>query len=235
MPGSNAQYLVIGGTSGVGLALARQLCELGQVTIWSRTPSDDLPPGAQHRRWDARTSDGAPEIPERLSGLAYCPGSIRLKPVARLSDADFLDDFEINCLGAVRSIRACLPAMRRAGSASVVLFSTVAVGQGMPMHASVAAAKGAVEGLTRALAAELAPRVRVNAIAPSLLDTPMSAPLLSDDKRREAAAKRHPLNRIGDAEQVARVAADLMAGPMDWITGQVLHVDGGLSSVRLLN
>ncbi len=137
-------------------------------------------------------------------------------------------------MGAIRAIRACIPALRRANSASVVLFSTVAVTQGMLMHASVAAAKGAVEGLTRSLAAELTPRIRVNAIAPSLVATPLSAALTNTDTRREAAAKRHPLQRIGSAEETATAAADLLTGRVGWMTGQILHLDGGLSSLRLL-
>jgi NAD(P)-dependent dehydrogenase (short-subunit alcohol dehydrogenase family) len=228
-------YLVVGGTSGIGLALVKSLAVKHQVIVWSRQPCDDLPDGVTHQRWDATSGATTPDLPEALDGLAYCPGSIRLMPIGRLSDEDFGEDFSINCLGAVRAIRAALPALRRPESASVVMFSTVAVCQGMPMHASVAAAKGAVEGLTRALAAELAPRIRVNAIAPSLVNTPLSSPLTRDDKRRDAAAKRHPLQRIGEPEEVARIGADLLQGRFDWMTGQILRPDGGLSSVRLFS
>jgi len=228
-----SEYLVVGGTSGIGLELVRLLSREHRVTVWSRHPPAQPVPGVAHQVWDAAMGEPTPQPPARLAGLAYCPGSIRLKPISRLRDADFREDFEINCLGAVRAVRACAPALRKAGRSAVVLFSSVAVSQGMPMHASIAAAKGAVEALTRSLAAELAPRIRVNAIAPSLVRTPMSALLTADDDKREAAAGRHPLKRIGEPDEVAAVAADLLAGRLDWMTGQILHLDGGLSSVRL--
>ena len=227
-------FLIVGGTSGIGLELVKRLCERHSVAVWSREMGDSLSAQVKHASWDATGSAAPPGTPDRLDGMVYCPGSIRLKPVSRLTDEDFRADFDLNCLGAVRTVRACLSALRRSPSASIVLFSTVAVSQGMPMHASVAAAKGAVEGLTRALAAELAPKIRVNAIAPSLVATPLSRELTSNEKKAEAAAKRHPLARIGNAAEVATVAADLVSGRVGWVTGQVLHVDGGLSSVRLL-
>jgi NAD(P)-dependent dehydrogenase (short-subunit alcohol dehydrogenase family) len=129
-------------------------------------------------------------------------------------------------------LRSALPALKAAGSASVVLFSTVAVAQGMPMHAGIAAAKGALEGLARSLAAEWAPAVRVNLVAPGLTDTPLAAPLLNADVKREAAAKRHPLQRVGAPDQVAELAAWLLGPGSAFMTGQVLRPDGGLSSVR---
>jgi len=227
-------YLVVGGTSGIGFALVRKLVDQGDVTIWSRRPPDQLPTGVKHQSWDAAGSTIPPEAMQRLDGLAYCPGSIVLKPISRLTDDDFRAAFEVNCLGAVRAVRACLPALRRSPNPAIVLFSSVAVAQGMPLHASVAAAKGAVEGLTRSLAAELAPRVRVNAIAPSLVETPLSAALTGDEARREKAARRHPMQRIAGAEEIAVVAADLLVGRLGWMTGQVIHLDGGLSSVRLI-
>jgi len=231
--GNHNHFLIVGGPSAIGLELVKTLSADARVTVWSRQPSDALPPDVDHDVWDAMGDTDPPEVPKQLTGLAYCPGSIRLKPVTRLADQDFRQDFDLNCLGAVRSVRACLPALRRGNVGSIVLFSTVAVAQGMPMHASIAAAKGAVEGLTRSLAAELAPRIRVNAIAPSLVDTPLSAALTADDKRREAADRRHPLQRIGKAGEVAELAMSLLDGRLHWMTGQVLHLDGGLSSVRL--
>jgi NAD(P)-dependent dehydrogenase (short-subunit alcohol dehydrogenase family) len=174
-------------------------------------------------------------LPDVLHGLAYCPGTIRLRPFRQLKRKEFVEDFEINLLGAVSVIQAALPLLQRAEpTASVVLFSTVAVGSGMPYHASVASAKGAVEGLTRSLAAELAPKIRVNAVAPSLTDTPLAARLLSTDDKRSEADRRHPLGRVGRAEDIARWACALLDEENGWITGQVIPVDGGMGALRLL-
>ena len=187
----------------------------------------------RHLTWDATAGDfPVDQLPETLEGLVYCPGSIRLQPFSRLRDEDFRADFELNLLGAVRVLRAALPCLKAAGRASVVLFSTVAVGTGMPMHASIAAAKGAVEGLTRSLAAELAPGIRVNAIAPSLTDTPLAAGLLRSERQRAAAAERHPLGRIGQPSDLAAAALFLLSEEAGWVTGQVLHVDGGMGGLR---
>ncbi|MGA6924282.1 MAG: SDR family oxidoreductase [Desulfosarcina sp.] len=155
---------------------------------------------------------------DRIQGMAYCPGSIRLRPFHRLKAEDFLADLEINLLGAVKAIQACLPGLKRADApGSIVLFSTVAVKTGMPFHASIASAKGAIEGLTRSLAAEFAPRIRVNAIAPSLTDTSLADALLSDDGKRAAAAERHPLKRIGTPADIAAAAKFLLDDSASWI------------------
>jgi NAD(P)-dependent dehydrogenase (short-subunit alcohol dehydrogenase family) len=169
-----------------------------------------------------------------LDGVAYCPGSINLKPFRSLKSDAFLDDFQINVLGAVKVLQASQKALQKAAEpSSVVLFSTVAVAQGMPYHASVAAAKGAVEGLTKSLAAEWAPSTRVNCIAPSLTDTPMAARLLNSDEKKSAAAARHPLRKIGKAEDIAALASFLLSSQSSWMTGQVIGLDGGLSSLRV--
>ncbi|MCB0643299.1 MAG: SDR family oxidoreductase, partial [Phaeodactylibacter sp.] len=146
---------------------------------------------------------------------------------------DFQQDFEINVLGAVKVLKAARKALVKAGNASVVLYSTVAVGQGMPFHASVAASKGAVEGLARSLAAEWAPKVRVNCIAPSLTDTPLAAGLLSNAAKREASDKRHPLRRVGQPEDIAAMTTFLLSDKGNWISGQVLGVDGGMATLRV--
>jgi NAD(P)-dependent dehydrogenase (short-subunit alcohol dehydrogenase family) len=156
---------------------------------------------------------------------------VTLKPLGRTSDAEMLRDFELNALGAARAVRSALPALKRATSASVVLFSTVAAGRGFAFHSSIAMAKGAIEGLTRSLAAELAPRIRVNCIAPSLTRTPLTASLVATDQAQGAMARVHPLQRIGEADDIAAMSAFLLSDQASWITGQVLAVDGGRSTL----
>jgi NAD(P)-dependent dehydrogenase (short-subunit alcohol dehydrogenase family) len=227
-------FLIIGASSGIGAALLESLAASGaSVTHASREPerAPDLP-GTRGVRWDLLTEPfPADALPERLDGVAYCPGGIRLKPFARLREQDFNEEWELNVLGTVRALQAALPALERAETASVLLFSTVAVQTGMPFHAAVGAAKGAVEGLTRSLAAELAPRIRVNAIAPTLTDTPLAARLLGSDEKRAAAAERHPLKRICEPAEIARTGAWLLNEAVS-VTGQVIPVDAGLSGVR---
>lgn len=225
------RVLITGASSAIAQALADRLKD--SYEVWTASRGRREAGNGPHLVWDV-CDDSAPdgELPDRLEGLIYCPGSIRLKPFHRLDDSAFRADFEVNLLGAVRVIRALLPALKRAENASVVLFSTVAVTTGMPMHASIAAAKGAVEGLTRSLAAELAPAIRVNAVAPSLTDTPLASGLLRTERQRAAAAERHPLQRIGRPEEVAAAADFLLSNESSWMSGQILHLDGGLSSIR---
>lgn len=228
-------HLLVGGSSGIGLATAKSLLAAGhQLTAACRNPEPLAHLGVPVLPFDALAPELDPAgLPEALDGLVYFPGSIQLKPFHRLTADDFLADLRVNCLGAVAAIQAALPALKKSGSASVVLFSTVAVAQGMPFHASIAAAKGAVEGLAKSLAAEFAPGIRVNVIAPSLTDTPLAAPLLNSDAKREAAAKRHPLQRVGSAEEVAELVAFLLSDASKSMSGQILRPDGGLSSLRL--
>ena len=231
---SDQTHLVIGGTSGIGAALVAHLAGNGhQVIRTGRGEAADGPDSVRHIVWDA--ADPFPEqaLPERLDGLAYCPGTIRLAPFNRMKDEDFLEDLEINLMGAVRALRGAQKVLSATSGSSVVVFSSVAVTTGMPFHASVAAAKGALEGLTRALAAELAPDVRVNALALSLTDTPLAKRLLASEAKRQAAAGRHPLQQVGAPEGVARLAATLMEDRNGWVTGQVIVADGGLSGLRL--
>lgn len=227
--------LLIGGNSGIGLATANLLHNQGRPFLAATRSSDALEKmGVPTLPFDASEPDlPADSLPETLSGLIYFPGSINLKPFHRLTAADFENDLRLNLFGAIHAIQAALPALKRAEDASIVLFSTVAVAQGMPFHASVAAAKGAVEGLARSLAAEFAPHVRVNLIAPSLTDTPLASALLSSDEKRDASAKRHPLQRIGTPEDCARLAVFLLSGDSKFITGQTFRPDGGLSAIRL--
>ncbi len=235
MPGT---YVIAGGSHGIGLEVVRMLAPTAdRIDVWSRT-SGDLPSDAatiRHLPCDFADSEGSlPELPEEIHGAVYCPGSINLRSFRSLQPADFRQDFELNLLGAVRFLQACQPRLKGpdGGPASVVLFSTVAVAQGMPMHTSVAAAKGAVEGLMRSLAAEWAPKIRVNAIAPALIDTPLAGRLLSSPDKREALAARYPLKRIGEPADVAAVARFLLSAESGWLTGQVFGVDGGMSTLR---
>lgn len=223
--------LLIGGNSGIGLASAQLLVSQGESLIAAaRTPGPLAELGIPVQPFDALDTTTL-DLPPVLDGLVYFPGSITLKPFHRLTSEDFLNDYRINCLGSVAAIQAALPALKAAPRASIVLFSTVAVAQGMPFHASISAAKGAVEGLAFSLAAELAPKIRVNVIAPSLTDTPLAGALLNSDAKREASAKRHPLQQIGDPADTAKLVAFLLSDAAGFLTGQILRPDGGLSSV----
>jgi len=228
-----ANYLIIGGSSGIGRALVTQLLDDGHnVAVWARE-SRDLPGAVTFTAYDVVGETDPPKdaIPEGLNGVVYCPGSIDLKSFRSLKAPAFREAFEVNVVGAVRCLQAVERTLKKAENAAIVLFSTVAVQRGMPFHAGVAAAKGAVEGLTRSLAAEYAPNVRVNAIAPSLTDTPLAGKLLATDEKRQASADRHPLKRVADAEEIAAMAAFLLSEKAAFVTGQIIGMDGGLSAV----
>jgi NAD(P)-dependent dehydrogenase (short-subunit alcohol dehydrogenase family) len=232
----STSFVVVGGTSGIGLEITRRLAAKDySVVVISRSADSwvDLPGVTLVSLDITRDAIDGDTLPEKIQGLVYCPGSIRLRPFHRLREEDFLADMRINFLGAVQAIQTCLPGLKKADApSSIVLFSTVAVGTGMPFHASIASAKGAVEGLTRSLAAEFAPKIRVNAIAPSLTDTRLAETLLSDDGKRSAAADRHPLKRFGKPDDIAAAATFLLDDSSSWITGQVMAVDGGMGALR---
>jgi 3-oxoacyl-[acyl-carrier protein] reductase len=225
------RIVIVGASSGIGEALAQRLLNDQHriVSIGRRQPNVAV---EQHCTYDVTGTEAPPSLEGPIDGLVYCPGSINLRPFKALKPTDFLNDFTVSLLGAATLLQQYLPNLSASGKASVVLFSTVAVQTGMPYHASVAAAKGAVEGLARSLAAELAPKVRVNAIAPSLVKTPLAARLTDTEAKVAAAAERHPLKRIGEASELAALAAFLLSDEAGWITGQVLHVDGGMSSLK---
>ncbi|MBS7538093.1 SDR family NAD(P)-dependent oxidoreductase [Ancylobacter lacus] len=235
-------YIIYGGTGGIGAALARRLARSGaRLHLVARDPARlkalAQETGASFTAGDVLDAElfarVAADAPGPLAGLAYAVGSINLKPLSKLTESDFLADFRLNALGAAAAVRAALPGLKAGeGTPAVVLFSTVAVQQGFPAHASVAMAKGAVEGLTRALAAELAPKLRVNAVAPSLTRTPLAAALTSNEQMAGAIAQLHPLQRLGDPEDVASLAQYLLSGEAGWITGQIIAVDGGRSTLR---
>ncbi len=229
-------YLIVGGTTGIGAALSGKLKALGHhVFAASRHATSRFESGANLSVNDIDATDESSDwsfLPEQLHGVAYLGGSINLKPFHRLKNADFLEDFRVNTLGAINTVQAALPKLKNAGGGSVVLFSSVAVQRGLTFHASISAAKGGIEGLTRALSAELAPTVRVNAIALSLSDTPMAEKLLNSELKQEASRNRHALKRYGTAADGASLAAFLLSAEASWITGQIIGLDGGMSAIQ---
>ena len=228
-------YLIIGGSRGIGRQLSEQLAESGiQVfaTFNKNEPSAKTPNLHYHHLDVLEESLSLDFLPDELTGFVYCPGSINLRQFERIKPNDFESDYKLQVIGAIKLIQLILPRLKKAENSSVVLFSTVAVQTGLPFHSQVAASKGAIEGLTRALAAELAPKIRVNCIAPSLTNTPLAASLLNTDQKIEANAQRHPLKRIGIPEDIANIALFLLSDKASWITGQIIHVDGGLSSIK---
>ena len=229
-----SHYLVIGASSGIGKEIALQLSNDGhQVfgTFNKHEPSDEKN-NTSFFHMDVLSDFALPDLPDEIAGIVYCPGSINLKPFERIRPEDFEIDYKLQVVGAIKLIQMVLPRLKRAENASILLFSTIAAQTGLPYHTQVASSKAALEGLTRALAAELAPKIRVNCIAPSLTDTPLAASLLNTNQKAEANALRHPLKRIGKAEDIAAMAGFLLSEKANWITGQILHVDGGMSAVR---
>jgi NAD(P)-dependent dehydrogenase (short-subunit alcohol dehydrogenase family) len=225
---------IVGASSGIGLEIARLLYAQGaHLFTYSRHPLPETLPGTAWFAADVSQPDfQLTGLPDTLHGLVYCPGTINLKPFNRISTDEFRQELEINATGAFRSMQLAHPALKASGSGSVVVFSTVAVQTGMAFHAGIAAAKGALEGLVRALAAEWAPSVRINAVAPSLTDTPLAARLLSNDEKRQNAANRHPMRRIGTPTDIAQTALFLLSEQSSFTTGQILHVDGGIGTLR---
>ena len=219
----NKRILIVGGNTGIGKTLNELLFADGHEThLISRSQSN------------VDVLDEEPNFPSiegSIDALVYCPGSINLKPFRGLKMADFQHDLNVNYLGAIKTIKHFLPNLKESSSASITLFSTVAVQKGMHFHSSIAGAKGAVEGLTRALAAELAPKIRVNCIAPSLTDTPLAEKLLRNEKQREGAEQRHPLKSIGEASDIAYMTQFLLSDKAQWISGQIIGIDGGMSSL----
>jgi 3-oxoacyl-[acyl-carrier protein] reductase len=178
------------------------------------------------------TKANLPEIEDPIDGIVYFPGSINLRPFNRISEEDFMEEYKINALGAVSVIQKYLPNLKKSTGASIVLISSVAASQGMPFHASISMAKSAIEGLTLALAAELSPNIRVNAVAPSLTNTPLADKLLNTPEKIDAGDKRHPLKRVGQPEDIANAIHFLLTEKSSWMTGQILNVDGGMSTVK---
>ena len=224
--------LLIGGSYGIGLALVKALHQDHNVIIASRSKEGLTGLDVTHLPYDVlQMNPETLELPDQIHGFAYLPGSINLRPIKMLDINTFRNDMEINYFGLVSMVKHILPKM--AEGSSMVFFSTVAVGTGMPFHTSIAGAKGAIEGFARALAAEHAPKIRCNVIAPSLIDTPLSARLLNNERKQTAMADRHPLKRVGNAEDIAHTASFLLGENSNWMTGQIIGVDGGLSALNL--
>lgn len=231
-----ANYVIIGASSGIGMASAKILAEKGHRVFGTYNKTE---PTFSHTNVSFHNLNVLDEIlnfdflPENISGILYAPGSINLKPFERIKPNDFLEDYNLQVVGAVKVIQALASKMKQSENASIVLFSTVAVQLGLPFHTQVSSSKGAIEGLTKSLAAEYAPKIRVNAIAPSLTDTPLAHSLLNNDAKREANALRHPLKRIGTPEDIAHMVSFLFSEESSWISGQIMHVDGGMSSLKI--
>ena len=225
--------LIIGASSDIGL----EICKLANAdghNIYA-TSRDDVNANNFDNfiQLDPNKSlDELDDLPENIDGLVYCPGTINLRSLQRLTLEDIKNEMEVNFYGAFNIIKKVLPNLKKNDGASVVLFSTVAVKTGMPMHSSIAAAKGALEGLAKSLAAELAPRVAINCVAPSIVDTKLAANILSTDERKQASADRHPLKTIGSINSIANSAYFLLQAKENWISGQIFRPDGGLSALK---
>jgi NAD(P)-dependent dehydrogenase (short-subunit alcohol dehydrogenase family) len=226
--------LIVGASSGIGRQTALQLAEEGH-RVYGTFNNHECPNTQNISYHKMNVLADNPDfgfLPEQLDGLVYCPGSISLRPFGRIKPEEFAADFQLQVLGAVKTIQAALPMLKKSDNASIVLFSTVAVQLGLGFHSQVAVSKGAIEGLCRSLAAEFAPKIRVNCIAPSLTDTALAANLLNTAEKKEANAQRHPLKKIGQPQDIANLASFLISDKSAWMTGQILHLDGGIGSIR---
>ena len=229
-----SNYFIVGASSGIGKAIAEDLAKAGHQVYgtFNKNQCSDQENLNYHFLDVMSENFDLSFLPEKIDGLAYCPGSIVLKPFHRIKPDDFVSDYQLQTIGAIKTIQAVLPKLKDSGNASIVLFSTLAVQTGLNFHSMVASSKGAIEGLSRALAAEFAPSIRVNCIAPSLTDTPLAASLLNTDEKKLANAQRHPLKRVGSAEDISNLACFLLSEKSSWMTGQILHLDGGMSALK---
>ena len=223
--------VIIGGSKGIGRAIVNSFPETDVIHNLSRTQPEEVNSNVRHISFNVLT-DTFPEI-DKVDCLIYCPGSITLKPLASLTETDFKNDFEINVLGAVRAIKHFLPQLKQSSQPAILLFSSVAVKLGMPFHASIAVAKAGVEGLVRSLGAELAPTIRINAIAPTVTKTDLASKLLRNEKMVESIVERHPLKNILEPTEVAHMANFLLSKNAKSISGQVFEMDYGIVTLKM--
>ena len=222
--------IIIGGTKGIGKSIVSEVVENHNVVCLSRNETDFSHNNYTFHRFDALVDD-YPDL-DSVDCLIYCPGSINLKPISTLSLDDFRNDFELNVIGAVRAIKKYLNLLKKSESPSILLFSTVATKLGMPYHASVSVAKSGIDGLVKTLGSELAPKVRINAIAPTITNTELASKILRNDKVIENMVERHPLKKILSSDEVAKMASFLISEDASSISGQIFNMDAGIVSFK---
>lgn len=228
-------YLIIGGSSGIGKELVNLLLEQGDSVFatYNKTYVEENSKNLKYQKFDVLTDNlNINDLPDEIHGLVYCPGTINLKPFHRFTEDDFINDFKLQVMGATKIIQQLLPILKKSNNSSIVLFSTIAVKYGFNFHSQVSISKGAIEGLTKSLAAEFAPKIRVNAIAPSLTNTPLAESFLNTPEKVVTQSNINPMKRIGYAIDIASTAVFLLSPKSSWITGQILNVDGGFSSIK---
>ena len=222
--------VIIGGSKGIGKAISNTLLDENRVINISRSQPEFSHLNLTHYKCDILT-DELPDL-EKVDTLIYCPGSINLKPFERLKIEDFKNDYEINFIGAVKAIQKYLPNLKATENANILLFSSVASKLGMPFHTSVASVKSAIEGLVKSLAAEYAPKIRINAIAPTVTDTTLAAKLLRNDRQKEQMIERHPLKKYLNPGEVAEMAAFLISDKAASMSGQIFEMDCGITTFK---
>ncbi len=224
------KVLIIGGTKGIGKAIVSEVIEQHEVVCLSRNISDFTHNNYKHIKFDV-LNDEFPEI-ESLDTLIYCPGTINLKPISSLTLDDFRYDFELNVIGAVKAIKKYLNLLKKSENPSILMFSTVATKLGMPYHTSVSVSKSGIDGLVKTLGAELAPKIRINAIAPTITNTDLASKILRNEKVIENMIERHPLKKILSPDEIAKMASYLISKNSSSISGQIFNMDAGIVSFK---
>lgn len=225
-------YFILGGSSGIGQEVAKQLKNQGHNVITTYNTNSVEQNGIESHHLNVLEPFDLDFLPEQIDGFVYTPGSIDLKPFKRLKSEDILKDVELQIVGFTKALQLILPRLKKSSNPSVVTYSSVAAQNGFNFHSQVGISKGAMEGLVKSLAAELSPTIRINAVAPSLTATPLAEKLINSEAKIKANAERHPLRRIGEASDIAEATCFLLSESSSWITGQIIPVDGGISSIR---